>query len=341
MTLSPTAAPPLRVLPTVWSVKIDAPVLAAAFTGAHEDVIVLPSEGVPRLYDGISGVEMGHLAAHTQGNLALAVSSQGMIATAGCDGRVIGTAARGGNWFNYRIGTNWVETIAWSPSGDHLAAACGRQVTVVNTTTQAMQRSMVFPATVAALAWHHHGHYLAVATYGGVWLLNGETLQVEQHFSLPVSLLSLAWSTDGHRLAAGLQGGGIQVWDLRRLTLDPEGWGLGGFERTVRHLAWNGDVLAASGGLATVLCGYDRSGPDGLPPCALHGHPDPISALIVRPGGKWITGDTSGGVLLWDGVTPEAAVLLLSEITVLAWRGPGLLVIGAADGTVMAVDTSS
>ena len=341
MTSSPPATPQLPVLATVWSTTVDAPVLAAAFTGLHDDVVVLPSEGAPRVFDGVTGVEVRRLAEHDGGNLALAVSKQGLIATAGCDGRVHGFDARGGVSFSHRIGTNWVEHLAWNPSGERLAAGCGRQVTVLSIATRDLHRSALFPATVAALAWQPEGRYLAVAAYGGAWLLNCDTLLVERHLQLASSLLSLAWSADGHRLAAGLQGGGMQVWDLRRMSEDPDGWGLNGFERSVRHLKWHGDTIAASGGLATVVLSFDRSGPDSQPPRALHGHPDPVSVLISRPDGGWITGDTSGGVLLWNGQTPAAAVLHQSEITALAWHDPELLVIGATDGTVLAVAWSS
>jgi WD40 repeat protein len=339
MSAGDPAVPPLPVLQPEWSTGLEAPIAACAFTGQDADLAVLPGEGGLRIIDGVTGVERRVLPGHACGNLALAISPLGLVATGGWDGVARVTSLVEDRLASYQVGPHWVEHLAWHPNDGRLAASCGRQVVVFNTSTQKRCTSPDLPATVAGLAWHRQGHLLAVAAYGGVWLLNALTLAIELHLTVRGSPVSLAWSSDGHRLAAGLQDGGLQTWDFRRMIDDPDGWVLGGFERAVRLLAWHGDTVAASGGLATVLYRFDRYGPEGLTCPALHGHPDPVTALILRPDGGWITGDATGGVLLWDGLLPEAAVVHDQAITALAWQAPGLLAIGAADGTLLGVET--
>jgi WD40 repeat protein len=328
---------PLPLQSPIWSTNVGAPVLALGFTGLHDDLVVLPSEGEPRIVDGITGVENRRITAHDGGNLALAVSSTGQIATGGCDGRVNGSSADGSRAFTHLLGSSWIDHLAWDATGLRLAAACGRRVSVISSATSSVQYSDAFASTVSALAWYPSRDELAVASYGGVSFLEGPLLVRGLHLKQPGSPLALCWSADGRRLAAGWQDAGLHVWDMHQLAEEPDGWGLSGFERAVRHLAWAGQTLAVSGGLATVLCDFGPTGPVGSEPRALHGHPDPVTALLHRPNGSWITGDTSGALLVWDGESPAAVLMHTSEITALAWRDPDLLAIGAADGSVLMV----
>ena len=325
------------MLSTTWTAHVGAPVLALQFTGFHDDLAILPSEGESCVVDGITGVVVRHIPEHAGGNLALAVSVNGMIATAGCDGRVQGSAADGQGAFTHHIGPAWVDHLAWDATGSRLAAACGRQVAVIAPMTGGVHHSSGFPSTIGAVAWHPQQDQLAVAAYGGVWLLEGPQLVRGLCLARAGSPLTLCWSRDGRRLSAGWQDAGVHVWDLHCLRNEPDDWDLSGFERAVRHLAWAGQTLAVSGGLATVLCDFGPTGPVGSEPRALHGHPDPVTALLRRPNGGWITGDAGGAVLVWEDESPAAVVLHTSAITALAWRDPDLLAIGTADGSVLLV----
>jgi WD40 repeat protein len=332
-----TKSRPLPYLTPIWTTQVGAPVLALQFTGVHDDLVVLPSEGQPRLIDGVTGVDIRCLAAHDGGNLALAASSAGLIATGGCDGRIHGSTAAGIPVFDHHLGRAWIDHLAWNTSGTRLAAACGRQVAVVAPPAPDVLWSDTFPSTVSALAWRPGRDELAVAAYGGIWLTSGPGLVRDRHLAQAGSPVALCWTPDGNRLAAGWQDARLQVWDLPLLVEEPDGWGISGFERAVRHLAWNGQTLGMSGGLATVLCDFGPRGPVNDMPRALRGHADPVTVMLHRPNGGWITGDLGGALLVWHHEKPAAVLLHPSEITAVAWRDPDLLAIGAADGTVMLV----
>ena len=325
------------MLSPIWTAHAGAPVLALHFTGFHDDLVILPSEGEPLVVDGLTGVVIRRMLAHEGGNLALAVSTSKQIATAGCDGRVHIARADGCGMTTRDLGAAWIEHLMWDATGTRLAASCGKHVAVVSITSTEVQRSAVFPSTIGALAWHPQRDQLAVAAYGGVWFLNGTQLERGLHLNQPGSPLALKWSGDGRRLAAGLQDAGVQIWDLHSLGPQPESWGLNGFERAVRHLAWAGQTLAMSGGMATVLSDFNPKSVDGSDPRALHGHPDPVTAVLHRPKGGWISGDNGGALLVWKGASPAAVLMHTSAITAIAWRDPDLLAVGTADGSVLLV----
>jgi hypothetical protein len=121
---------------------------------------------------------------------------------------------------------------------------------------------------------------------------------------------------------------------MQNIVTEPAGWGVGGFERAVKQLAWNNQTLTASGGRATVMCDLDESGLIGEAARPLLGHADPVTCLTNIPPRGWATGDAQGNFLLWDDQDPYAACSLPTRLTACVWHGPDLVVIGGIDGSI-------
>lgn len=232
---------------------------------------------------------------HEGGALCLDVSSKGLVASGGCDGRVMveGNAVEG------LKGQDWVCAMKWRPDGERLAAARGRKVVLSSTEGELLAESNSLASTVTTLQWNNRGVEIAAGSYGGMQLLRGKDLAGADRLAWKGSVLEAAYSPDGKRLSHGNQDASVHFWDLRtREELE-----MSGYETKVRELAWsnNGRFLATGGGRAAVIWDFAGKGPRGSRPLELPGGGGYITDLAFHPVRPVLAAsDESGRVSIWN-----------------------------------------
>jgi WD40 repeat protein len=117
--------------------------------------------------------------------------------------------------------SDWVMTVAWSPSGEWLASGGNdNRVRVWEVTTGRLISTLRLYAWVDSLAWSPDGKYLATAAFIGgpsahsVQVWDTATWQLNKEWNLGGKVVDTSWSPDGKNLAVG-RGNSLE---------DPEGW---------------------------------------------------------------------------------------------------------------------
>ena len=213
-------------------------------------------DGVIRVWRLDAQAPPRELRGHTGGVQALAFDPTGVRVASGGDD---GTARVWHLWpraLAIHALAGPLNSLAWHPDGETLAAAGDRGVGVwLLPAAGGAGRPLAHPGTVFAVAWSPEGRTLATADAAGVvrrWPRDGDAPdRAEPARSAP--LLALAWSADG-RLAGGGLDEAITIWpagqDAPRRLASPRG--------SVEALAWSGDRLAfVTDGGALVITGAD------------------------------------------------------------------------------------
>jgi WD40 repeat protein len=235
-------------------------------------------------------------------------------------------------------GRGWVELVAVSGDGAHIAFVRGREVTVVESATFAIVGTHALPATPTALAFF--GRVLAAAVYGGIHVWSDGGVGRERHYPTKKALLSLAQSPDGKVFAAGAQDATVHCF--RRSS--GEDFAMSGYGHKVRPLAFSPDsrFLATGGSETITVWDFAGSGPEGSTPRELVGHAKSIAALAwASPRRLWSVGD-DGAVILWDLARPRggAAVAVYAHdapavcLAPLRADGPDAAHVAFADGAL-------
>jgi WD40 repeat protein len=203
-----------------------------------------------------------------------------------------------------------VNSVALSPDGDRIAAACADgTVPVLDAKSgQLFRRLRGHRRLVFGVAFGPDGHHVASASEDEtirVWDLNLATGQEEvfcragqRGHSLGMAY-SVAFSPDGRHLVAGNEDGGTIVWDtadgreVRRLRED---------ETPARSVAFGPDgQLLATGNWAGVLRIWDARTFQLLRTVRAHSR---IDAIAFRPDGRWLaTAGIDRMVKVWDATT--------------------------------------
>jgi WD40 repeat protein len=305
----------------LWSARVDEYPRAMCWSADGERLAVGSASGrisVLRTEDG--KIERA-FAAHAGGLLSLAFHPQeDRLVSAGEDGAV-------------RLWTGedaltllspaevWAGEVAWSPSGDLLAAAAGRSVAVFDSDGSARGHLRFPDSTVAAIAWSPDGGTLAAAGYGGVRLFAPRSGEVKQTLAWKGSMLSLTWSPDGQVVACGCQDNSLHFWRL------PGGDDaqMSGYPLKPLAISWShdGKLLASSGGAVVTVWSFDGEGPEGRRPLELDGHLDPVTAVAFAPAvGVLATGCKKGRVFFWlpgEAEKPVRLHRMEERIEKLAW----------------------
>jgi WD40 repeat protein len=148
------------------------------------------------------------------------------------------------------VNSDWASTpLAWSPDGEALALACGKEVQIVNHSlgkTRTVYRG--HKGSLMALSWSPDSMYVVSACemekQVHVWnALSGQLVTSYQGHSDKV--LTVAWSPDGEVIASGSRDHTVHVWqpfDGKQLRTYQ------GHSTPVREVAWShqGRYLAAS-----------------------------------------------------------------------------------------------
>lgn len=310
--------------------------------GAH--LAVTPAAG-PILVR--TGEQTTELPDHGLGNgAAVFHPTEPTVATGGTDGRVrfyetLGETPR--PLREITLGKGWLERLAWSPDGAHLATALGKRLLVLDSATGEIAHEFAaHKSTVADLAWNpRNSREIASVADGGatMWRL-GET-EPYARFDWGGASLLAAWSPDGRWLVTGDQTPSVHLYDFTR----DYPLHIQGYETKVKALAWAGNSrrLATGGGpLVTVWPCTGKHGPEGAVPKQLPGHTGDSIALAYRPGSDWLaSGGADGRLILFEpesSAQPRASLKLGAAVTALAWHPTEpLLAAGTEEGAVALV----
>jgi WD40 repeat protein len=330
-------------LEAVWRADVEDHVAALASSPDGALVAVAGVEGRITLLDAKSGEIRHLLSGHGFGTAALSWDPSGrLLASAGQDGKVRLWEAGGGGSVALDGGAAWVEHVAWSPDGRHLASAAGRCLRMWRPRGggELLWESSGHASTVSGLQWRTgSGKDLATSAYGGVTLWRTGSPEPVRRYEWKGSTVALAWSPNGRYIATGDQDATVHLWNVKS-GRDLQMWG---YPTKVRELAWSptSRYLATGGGPMVTVWDCSGRGPEGTRPLELEAHEDFVSALAYAKGGSALaSGGRDGVVAVWapgrNGRVPLALEHAGSGIARLAWTPDDrLLVAGCESGAVV------
>ncbi len=274
---------------------------------------------------------------------ASSVVTTSVLATGGQDGQVkLWDAAAGQHLASSKIGSGWVEHVAWrarnrqATSTDLLAATAGKQFSLIGVDGSIAHAFKPAPKTISALAWHPSGGCVAVAYFGGVCLWDSDDFIVQKEFPYANGIHALTWSPDGKWLVSGNQDPSVHLWIPEK---DVE-LHMSGYEGKVKSLSFDCSSrwLATSGGQDACLWDCAGEGPEGREPVMLP-HPARTSLVAFQNTHSLLaTASEDGSVMVWSPERKQplrATIRMPNAATKLVWSPDDkYLAIGSEQGAV-------
>lgn len=286
-----------------------------AITPASGPILVRTADAVRELPD--HGLGNGAAVFHPEKNL---------LATCGTDGtlRFFEDLRASASPREIPLGKGWLERLAWSPDGAHLATALGKRLLILDETGRITHEFPDHKSSVCDFAWNptNSAEIASVADGGATMWRLGETDPFARFDWGGASLLA-AWSPDARWLVTGDQTPSVHLYDFTR----DYPLHIQGYETKVKALAFNSSSrkLATGGGpLVTVWPLTGKTGPEGVVPRQLEGHTADALTLAYRRGQDLLaSGGADGRVILFapdSSPQPRAGARLGSPVTVVAWH---------------------
>ncbi|QEL14100.1 WD40 repeat domain-containing protein [Limnoglobus roseus] len=329
-----------RLRPT-WAARVPDHVIGLTWSPDGKFLAAAAVSGPVHVFDA-TGKPVATLAGHTHGTMAVAWKPTGeLLATAGQDGKVrVWDAALWQERAAFDGGSPWVERLAFSPDGSHLASAAGKKVRVWDAAGEMVREFADHKSTVSHLAWR--GSQVTVAAYGGVRLYDIATGNTVLDFAWKGAPLAIAWSPNGAMLAHGNQDATIHFWYTARPDSPLQ---MSGYATKVRELSWDASSRYLACGGSSAVCVWDcgGKGPEGSKPQMLPCGEEPLSAVAwQRRGYLLASGGPDGRVLLWQPANKKGPLVGTNGgdagVTVLGWAPDDkTLAVGDADGGVRAL----
>jgi dipeptidyl aminopeptidase/acylaminoacyl peptidase len=308
----------------LWSVQLGDHPVGIGFAEGGKQIVVGTGSGAVHLLDAARGETAKTIAVHDAGMLALTVSPNGKLAcTGGMNARAeILDLSRGESIASCAADADWVDHVAFSPTGAHVALAAGKHARIHAIDGAHVATLGPHASTVAGIAWSPDGTRLGVARYGGadLWKLDGKK---ERELAWKSSLVSLAWQPKDRFLAAGCQDNAVHFW---RLDVDKDSM-MGGYPGKPKQLAWSSDgaSLATGGGEEIVVWSFRGQGPEGSSPRMLKAHTKAVTTIVAAHGDQRIaSGGRDGLFCVWRPQRSETPVLthaMSAPVEHLAFRG--------------------
>lgn len=324
----------LPELSTIWSRHVDDYVVALDVS--HDGAMAAVGTAAGRVYafETATGSPAFQHEAHPGGVLACRFSpSDLLLATGGHDGYARLFDASGRELGCVSGGAAWVEHVAWSPSGHHLATTSGRTARVWTWDGKPLFEIEPAGSALGAVAWNSRGTQLATAGFGGIRIADARRGNLVRELPWPASLISLAYSPDDAVVACGTQECSVHFWRLAT-GRDSE---ISGFAAQPRALGWSqdGKLLATTGGRAVSLWPFEN-GPEGRAPTLLSAHQALCTALSFHPSDPLLaSGGDDAAVYVWrpnEAPTPLGIGRMVETVTALGWV-PSASVVVAADAS--------
>lgn len=332
---------PERVLRPIWRTELADHVIGLSFSADSRLLAAAAVSGEVAVLDGATGTLRWRTKAHEVGTCALALRPRGdVLATAGQDGRIrLFDAASGAVKAEVEGGAQWVEHLAWSPSGELLLSGAGRMARLWRPDGTRVGSLPEMSYTVSALQWHSEKESFAVAAYGEIRIFEGAAASPRRRFAWKGSMLALSWSPNGRFLATGNQDATVHLF----IVATGKDLEMSGYATKVRELAWDATsrFLATGGGELVTIWDFSGKGPAGTAPMQIEGHRANVSALAFQHRGSALaSGGDDGALLLWAPVQDtqlRARAELGSAVSQLAWAPDDqCIAAGSAAGQVAA-----
>ncbi len=321
-----------------WAANLDDYVIDLAWSKDGRLLAAASAAGGVTLYDAATGTVRHALAGHVDGTNCLAWSPDDtLLATGGQDGFVrFWNSAAGIQSAEAKLGSAWVEHLAWRPATSVLFAASGRKLVALKTDSSVLHPFADAPKTISALAWKPDGTACAAAYFGAVAIWNGETFGAEKELPYGNAILALTWSPDGRWLVAGCHDNAVHLWvPAENLELH-----MSGYETKLKELSFSRDSqrLATGGGRDVCVWDCTGAGPEGREPLLLP-HKARVCAVAFQNGhGLLASAAADGEFCLWS---PSRKNPLVAEVkmpaaaTKFAWSpDDSLLAVGTESGSV-------
>jgi WD40 repeat protein len=309
-------------LQSLWQANLGGHVISLCTT--REAIAAAIADGPITILEANSGKRQAELPGHRSGISQIAWRNSEMLASGGCDGLVrIWNPQLGTEILTLEAGADWVERVAWSPSGQYLACAAGRNLTIwdFNHPTHPHQRIPAQQSTVADIAWKPgHENILASCGYNGLAFWSPTSPEPTRKFDWKGSMLALAWSPDGKYIATGNQDSTIQFWNIE----SAKELHMSGYRAKIRELSWDctSRFLATGGSATAVVWDCSGKGPAGSTPRLLDFHSSLLTQLAFQHNGSLLAAGCNEGLLsLWraHNETLLATSHLGSAITQISW----------------------
>lgn len=341
----------------VWQTQLDDYPAGAAWSFDSQYVCAASSAGWFYVYQAADGKCVFGEAVATEGINAIAASPVAhQVAMGGKDGKVqLRNATNGQLTHTLDGGALWVEHLAWSTDGKHLATTAGKTLRIWTSEGNLAFEYRDFSSTLSAVYWRNE-FQLAVACYGTIALFDIQNKSVQAEISAPCQILapyqvlfwktpmiSLTWRADGAYLLAGTQDARIQVWPFP-FTPGNE-LEMSGYSGKVKELSWHPrqTQVATNCGAEIVIWETDGQGPQGQTPTVLRGHVSKITKLAFQHRGELIVScDSIGLVLIRHPKNPAIRIEGVTEAPVcqLAWStSDEYILLGTETGELLVWET--
>ena len=335
-----------------WAASLDDYVIDLAWSPNGATLAAASASGPVSLFSNIDGAKQHELPGHENGTNCLAwragaLTSGLALATGGQDGVVkIWDASAGQHIASAKLGTAWVEHVAWRTGSDKptlLMAAAGKNLTALHADGSVAHTFKPAPKTISAVAWQPAGGCVAVSYFGGVCLWDTDDFVVQKEFVYGNGIQALVWSPDSKWLVSGNQDPSVHLW-IPEEDIELQ---MSGYEGKVKELSFDhGSRWLATGG-GKDCCVWDCSGkgPEGREPLMLPHDAKICAVAFQNTHGLLATASQDGVVQLWspDRKQPlRATVKMPHAASKLAWSpDDALLAIGSEKGAVYVLKSVS
>jgi WD40 repeat protein len=218
------------------------------------------------------------------------------------------------------------QALAFSPTGDILASAAGKVVTLWSAPGEKRHTFAAAASSAVALAFDRPGTDLGVALNGELTVHRIEKSRYEtRRYKWPAACLTVNFSGNGRYLASGMADGSLHFWN-RSTGKDSQ---MRGYDGKLDLVGWsdNSRYLASCAGNELVLWDFGGKGPEGTRPIVLSGHTERVDSFAWQPSGEYlVSAGRDWRLTLWRPAKAKQPIdvqMLDSEISVVRWSPDG------------------
>ena len=111
-------------------------------------------------------------------------------------------------------GSNWVGSMAWHPTNKWLATSAGKHLRIWDAEGKLLNEWNDHVSTIEDIAWSPSGDCVAAATYGGLTFRFPDQPHKQRELIWKGSTLKIAWSPNGKFIATCDQDSTVHFWDV-------------------------------------------------------------------------------------------------------------------------------